>query len=153
MNEPLPAEARGEFVGERRWGLPAEARKVCSASEGGALRILNWFKQRGQQDTVVFDDVGVTRRLADGRVETLAWADLQEVGVMTTDEGPWSEDVFFMLAGPGRTGVLVPQGADGSQALVERLLRLPGFNQRLFIEAMGSTSNRRFVCWKRADVS
>jgi len=40
-----------------------------------SLRILDWFKQRGQQDTVVFDDVAVTRRLADGRVETLAWTD------------------------------------------------------------------------------
>ena len=82
-------------------------------------------------------------------IDTIAWSDLREVGVLTTDEGPWVEDVFFALIGPSAAGFLVPQGSDGSQALVERLLKLPGFNELLFIEAMGSTANRKFVCWSR----
>lgn len=114
------------------------------------MRFLNWLTRRRRRDSVVVDDSGVTRRLADGGVETLAWSDLQEVGVMTSDEGPWAEDVVFVLVGSGKSGVLVPQGAEGSQALVARLLQLPGFDERLFIEAMGSTSNRTFACWKRA---
>jgi hypothetical protein len=70
--------------------------------------------------------------------------------VLTNDEGPLLEDVFFALLGPGGAGFLVPQGADGSQVLVERLLKLPGFDEQRFIEAMGSTTNRKFVCWSRA---
>jgi len=61
----------------------------------------------------------------------------------------WAEDVFFVLLGAGTEGLLVPQGAEGSQQLVERLLKLPGFDERLFIEARGSTSNRKFVCWRK----
>src|SRR5919108_1660513 len=111
------------------------------------MPFLNWLKRLRRRDSVEVDDVGVTRRLAEGGVEMLAWSDLQEVGVMTTDEGPWAEDVFFVLVGPGCSGVLVPQGAEGSKALVDRLLQLPGFDERRLIEAMGSTSNRKFVCW------
>ena len=40
-------------------------------------------------------------------------------------------------------------GAKGSDAVVASLLKLPAFNEKLFIEAMGCTSNRNFVCWKR----
>jgi hypothetical protein len=44
----------------------------------------------------------------------------------------------------------VPQGAAESGALLERLQRLPDFDNGKVIEAMGSTGNARFVCWKKA---
>jgi hypothetical protein len=113
------------------------------------MRLLSSFKRRRARDTVSFDDTGVTRFTADGKVEFIAWSELQEVGVVTTDEGPFVEDVYFMLIGPENTGCVVPQCSEGSQTLVERLLQLPGFDEPLFIKAMGSTSNRKFVCWRR----
>jgi hypothetical protein len=104
----------------------------------------------GGRARVVVDDTSITQHRPDRVVDTIKWSDLREVGVLTNDEGPLFEDVFFALLGPGESGFLVPQGADGSQVLVERLLKLSGFDEQRFIEAMGSTANRKFVCWSRA---
>ena len=98
---------------------------------------------------VTVDDTSVQRRLSDGTVERVAWAHLVEVSIMTTDEGPLNEDVYIALAAADGSGCLIPQGAPESQALLERLQKLPGFDNERFIQAMQSTSRARFVCWRR----
>jgi hypothetical protein len=84
----------------------------------------------------------------DGRVERVEWSDLQKVEVVTTGEGPSAPDVFWVLHGTNG-GCSVPQGATGDKELLARLQTLPGFDNRAFIEAMSSTSDRRFLCWQR----
>lgn len=104
-------------------------------------------------DRVTFTDEAVTHIRNDGVVETIRWDDLHEVSILTTDEGPTEEDVFFLLADRnGKPCCFVPQFSDGSKELVDRLLKLPGFDYGAVIKAMGSTSNARFLCWKRHDV-
>jgi hypothetical protein len=101
-------------------------------------------------DRVSFTDDAVTRVRPDGVEETIRWDDLHEVGILTTDEGPTQEDVFFLLiAANGKSGCAIPQSSDGSKQLLERLQQLPGFDNAAVIKAMGSTSNGKFVCWKR----
>jgi hypothetical protein len=85
----------------------------------------------------------------DGKVERVNWADLQKVEVVTTDDGPFALDVFWVLHGTDG-GCAVPQGATGDSQLLERLQALPGFDNGAFIEAMSSTSDRRFLCWQKA---
>lgn len=103
-----------------------------------------------EREQVTFDDEGVTRRMADGSTESVRWDELEEVFILTTDEGPFVEDVFWMLArGEGKGGCAVPQGAEGSDQLLERLQQLPGFDNDAVIAAMMSTSNAKFVCWRR----
>jgi hypothetical protein len=68
--------------------------------------------------------------------------------VETNDAGPFVEDVFFYLEGP-EFGFYVPQAAEGTDELVRRLIRLPGFDSDTFGAAMCSTTNDRFTCWKR----
>ncbi|HKY32491.1 MAG TPA: STM3941 family protein [Candidatus Polarisedimenticolia bacterium] len=84
----------------------------------------------------------------DGTVERVHWADLQSVEVLTTDKGPHAPDVFWVLHGTDG-GCVVPQGATGDGELLERLQRLPGFDNKAFIEAMGSSANGRFLCWRK----
>ena len=79
----------------------------------------------------------------------MRWGDLQKVEVVTTGNGPFAPDVFWVLHGTGG-GCLVPQGATGDKELLERLQALPGFDNRAFIEAMSCASERRFLCWQRA---
>jgi hypothetical protein len=67
-----------------------------------------------------------------------------------TDEGPFVDDVFFLLLGNDGKGCCVPPGAEGSGPLLDRLQALPGFDNGKVIEAMGSTGNARFVCWRKA---
>lgn len=85
----------------------------------------------------------------DGKVERVSWADLQKVEVVTTSDGPFAPDVFWVLHGTDG-GCAVPQGATGDSQLLERLQALPGFDHGTFIEAMSSTSDKRFLCWQRA---
>ena len=100
--------------------------------------------------SIFIDDLVVRRELGDGTIEEVAWEDLVEVQIVTTDEGPFVDDVFFLLAGRNGTGVCVPQGAPGSAPLLERLQRLPHFDNDQVIQAMMSSKNARFVCWKKA---
>ena len=76
----------------------------------------------------------------------MSWADLSEVRVHTTADGPFAEDVFFVLVGR-EGGCVVPQGA-APAGLLERLQALPGFNNEALIEAMQSTGENDFICWQ-----
>jgi hypothetical protein len=81
-------------------------------------------------------------------VESLTWNDLEVVAIETTDEGPFVTDVFWLL--PGETsGCVVPLGATGEDLMLKRLQILPGFDNETLTKAMSSTSNARFVLWRR----
>jgi hypothetical protein len=98
---------------------------------------------------VRLSDSGVVCERPDGQVERVGWADLEKVEILTTGDGPFAPDVFWVLHGAAG-GCAVPQGATGEKELLERLQRLPGFDSGVVIEAMGSTSDRRFLCWQKA---
>ena len=86
----------------------------------------------------------------DGSVERIAWDDLQAVIVHTTAAGPAMPDVFWILAGTSTSsGCVIPQGATGDSALLERLQKLPGFDNEAFIRSMSSTDDQKFLCWQR----
>ena len=86
----------------------------------------------------------------DGRVERVAWEDLQAVIIHTTADGPATPDVFWILAGKSTSsGCVIPQGASGNSPLLERLQKLPGFDNDAFIRAMSSAEEQKFVCWQR----
>jgi hypothetical protein len=100
--------------------------------------------------SVRFDDETVVRRMPDGREESVRWDDLAEVGIMTTDDGPFGEDVYWLLIGQDlKHGCVVPASAEGMDELLKRLQRLPGFDNGKVIQAMSCTSNERFLIWKR----
>jgi hypothetical protein len=61
---------------------------------------------------VSFDDERIVRTLPDGTQEWVRWDDLQEVSILTTDEGPFIDDVFWILSGSA-TGCAIPSECDG----------------------------------------
>jgi hypothetical protein len=97
---------------------------------------------------VRLSDTEVVCERPDGKIERVGWPDLQTVEVITTGDGPFAPDVFWVLHGAG-SGCAVPQGATGESTLLERLQALPGFDNNALIAAMSSTSERRFLCWQR----
>jgi hypothetical protein len=102
--------------------------------------------------SVLVDDDGVVRRLADGRVETARWDDLEEVSVRTLACGPWKEDAYFVLIASDGSGCAVPSAE--AKELVERLDHLPGFGARsweLMIQALRCKQEAWFVLWRRSD--
>lgn len=141
----------GVFAAQRSWlsSLPEWLPiAVFVAALPVALFVFN-SRKAAETDRVSFDDTVITRTLPDGKTESVRWADLQEVGILTTDEGPYSEDVYWMLLG-SEGGCAVSGGAQGMKELLVRLQQLPGFDNAAVIKAMGSTGNDKFLCWKRS---
>ena len=95
-----------------------------------------------------FDDSAVSCRRPDGFTETVRWDELRSVEILTTDAGPFVEDVFLVLHADNH-GCVIPQAAEGFAALMKRLQQLPGFNNSAVISAMTCTDNASFPCWQR----
>lgn len=119
--------------------------------------MINWFMSHiaavaspRPPERVEFDDSGVSRHLSSGATERVSWENLQEVGIITTSDGPMMEDVYWMLVGPGgEQGCAIPGGLM-QEGLLTRLQALPGFDSMVVIEAMGCASDASFTCWRRS---
>lgn len=102
------------------------------------------------QVSVYFDDEQISVIHQDGTEQVMMWRDLTAVMIQTTDQGPFNEDVFFILIGKDeQSGYVVPQGASGESDLFSALQqRLAGFDNEKVIEAMSSTENNTFLVWR-----
>lgn len=103
---------------------------------------------RRPAERVLVDDEAVARVLGDGRIERIAWRDVARVSVVTTADGPRAEDAFFVLESEdGKTGCAVPNAL--AAPLVERIVKLPGFDHEAMIRAMASSEAGLVRCWTR----
>jgi hypothetical protein len=100
---------------------------------------------------VTIDTDRIACRRPSGDEESVRWADLDVVMVVTNDHGPFAADVWWLLIGrDGKSGCTIPQGATGEPALLDALQKLPGFDNKQLIDAMCCVDNRRFLCWRRS---
>lgn len=95
-------------------------------------------------DSVTYDDVGVTRHHASGRVDEVDWADLREVAIMVRGPG----DIHIVLTGQKASTIVSPR-VQGVDLLAQRLAKLSGFDQEAFARGMAATERARVVCWRR----
>lgn len=115
----------------------------------GALSIRGSQKDAtAQTEQLTIDDVGITRTAADLR-EQVAWVAIARVRIVPTDQGPWLEDVFFIVESKQGQGCTIAHELALRSGLLEGLQsRLKGFNNAAVIEAMGSSENRVFTVWE-----
>jgi hypothetical protein len=121
-----------------------------AVSAGVALLIyLEPRLRRREVGTVQLDDVGILR--VEGSIrEEIRWESVTEIKIITTDAGPYGEDVFFVLTSTDGKGCLVPHAAAVRTKLLEALqVRFPNLDAAAVISAMGSTSNSSFLLWKK----
>ena len=72
--------------------------------------------------------------------------ELDEIGIETTDQGPFVEDVFWILKqGPMRLRIGDPHPV--FRQLMDGFGSLEGFNWESFAEAMSCIENQYFPCW------
>lgn len=95
-----------------------------------------------------FDETGVR---VDGA--SMSWVELEEVDIQTTDQGPFVDDVRWVLRSSNRTTLTIPSETDGMDRLLQRLQQIPGFDNEAVIRAAGSTDNAVFPCWRRRTVT
>ncbi len=101
---------------------------------------------------VTSDASGVAYTTPDGNVQRIAWTDLVTVEIVTTDEGPFVEDVFWVLRATERS-LVIPQSTGGSEELLIRLQQLHGFDNNAVIASMSCVGTERFVCWERGRIA
>jgi len=110
-------------------------------------------RERPPAEHLTIDDEGITRTARNVR-EHVAWADIVRVRIMTNDQGPQLEDVFFVLEGKDDAGCIVSHELATRGGLLEALQsHLEGVDNKAVIEAMLSTSNQVFTIWEaKADL-
>jgi hypothetical protein len=112
-----------------------------------ALRDLMQIEQRPNQ--VEFDDESLMFSHDGMPVNSIRWNELKEVSIQTTEGDPATEDVFFEFAGLERDHkILLPQTSEGVDQLLRRLQGVPGFEHQAVIDAMASTEQAKYICWK-----
>ena len=94
------------------------------------------------------DDEGVVASGPDGTELAIRWRDVRRIEIVTNGDGPWEEDVWWVLAGDAARCAW-PIGADGADdALAELQARFPGFDNGAVVAAMGCVEEARFLCWE-----
>jgi hypothetical protein len=138
------------WTGSISWWLPG-----ISLTIGVVLMIeplvLTWEVRRRGEELQITDD-GILRKLPRGAREFVRWSELREVSIVVTPGGNFSEEYFYVLVGPGTSGVLVGQRLAARHDLVSHLAKLPGYNHANIMDAMGSSVNQRFVVWRAAPI-
>jgi uncharacterized membrane protein len=103
-----------------------------------------------RKQTLQITDEGVRRILPGGKSEAIAWSELAEIWILTTDAGPMADDLYFGLVGHSGNGVAVPRALAVQHDLLAHLQKLPGFDNAMVVTAMGSTVHQRFLVWRAA---
>jgi hypothetical protein len=118
------------------------------------MNFLRWIRSRFEMApvnrvrAVNCEDEALEFRWALGSAAFAKWDDVQRVLIRTTDRGPFDDDVFLVMETSERRYV-IPQTAVGAAQLLDRVQRLPGFDNEAVIESMGCTENSEFLCWER----
>jgi hypothetical protein len=110
------------------------------------------------RERVDFDAVGITRTMINGEKETITWQALETIIILTTDAGPFVEDMFWVFEGKTddkaeakekSKGYFVENGAEGFKALLSHIQTFEGFDNMQVIEAVGSTKLAYFLVWTK----
>jgi hypothetical protein len=132
-----------------KWAAKRLADRLVAEVLAKPITFDNHPKLKPESDYVVeVSDTGATCLRPDGKTESVKWDDLQRVEILTTDEGPFLPDVFWVLYG-STGGCVVPWGATGERELIERLQALAGFHNDAIVNAACLTTNNRLLCWER----
>lgn len=98
---------------------------------------------------VEIDDEAIIYRRPPDLVERVRWDELGAVLIDTTGLGPVQEDFHWFLLGKGmKGGCRIPSEAEGCRTLLERLQRLPGFDNKMVIRASQTFEADSFLCWE-----
>ena len=85
-----------------------------------------------------------------GRIAVINMSELLEVAVLTTSDGPFGEDYFYVLK--TRYGLYkIAQEAKGTDQLLEKLQTLDNFDNETLLLSISSVRDAKFICWEKPD--
>lgn len=138
--------SRGAYWGVVLMGLGAFA---CLALFGAVERALTGWRGRHGGPGIVMVQEGRISYLGPHGGAIMALDALILVEILTTEDGPKSDDVFWHLRDSLGQDTLIPAGARGTEAMLDVLGTLPGFDHVAVVRAMGSTGPGQFAIWSR----
>lgn len=109
--------------------------------------LLTW-ELRKSGDQLQINDEGILRRLARGQTEQVTWAELREISLIVTQDARAGGQAYYVLAGTGKSGVLISQSMAAQHDLLSHLGKLPGFDHRNIPEVAGLMGDHRFLLWR-----
>lgn len=145
----------------RGWGMMSDGAWVggvligigvfaCLALVGAVERALTgWRGRRGGPGMVVVEE-GRISYFGPAGGGIVALDALVAIDIVTTDQGPLAEDLFWVLTDEFGKMVSIPGGARDASLLLDALGALKNFNHRAVFSAMSSIENARFEIWRRA---
>lgn len=105
-------------------------------------------KQPEEYYVITITDESVKVKHPKRKTEQINWKDIEEIAVVTTDEGPFLPDVWLVLMGKD-SGCTLPQGAPKYDEVFDIISKYEGFKFDEYIKSASSTGNARFDVWKR----
>jgi hypothetical protein len=92
------------------------------------------------------NDEGFTQITGEDSGEKFLWSDVKHVGILTTSDGPFFDDVFWIIQTANKN-ICLTQAQATQLSLLDYFGKLPGFNWDSAIAAMCSTRDALFHCW------
>ncbi len=74
---------------------------------------------------------------------------LTRITVISSDQGPWVDDMHWVLEEDGGTMLTIPNSASGTEKLFDAFSALDGVDYSMATKAMGSTENDSYVIWAK----
>lgn len=112
---------------------------------------LKIFNRPSEKNTPVLniDNSELEISYPDGESDRVGISDVNKIEILTTNEGPWSEDLWWVFHAKTRDEPFcVPQMALGNEKIFDLLKSsFDQANMDAVRKAMGSTSNAKFEVW------
>ena len=116
-----------------------------------ALIGYGWFQLYGFRPKFSRGQVDAQGQLVGpGLPAGVDWDLLARIEIVTTDQGPFQDDVFWFFVNADGSACSIP-GGDVDSSVLDRVSALPGVHFEAIIQAMGSCEDARFLVWSRAE--
>lgn len=84
-----------------------------------------------------------------GEKQSIFWNDITKISILTTDKGPFEDDVFLCLYGSEDKEIMIPSESHWYSPIYDHVSKFNGFDFDRVIQAMSSTDNNEFICWEK----
>jgi hypothetical protein len=113
-------------------------------------RLFKKQKPRNPEDdfTVTITDIFIRVEHPERKTEQVAWAGIELIKLINTDEGPLLPDIWLTLLGHNE-GCSIPQGAKGYDEVYDIVSKYEGFSFDNVIKSMTCTDNAEFELWRK----
>lgn len=112
--------------------------------------LFRWEPKPAEHVEILLSDESIgVRNLAQNATTELRWNEIDRITIVTTDQGPFFEDVFFAFEGRGIAIIVTHEDAVRLDLYEAIVAHLTGIDHEQAIAAMKCTDNNSFIMFER----